>query len=137
MKPFTILCVDDESKVLKALGRLLRKEGCEFFTALNAEEGFNILEQHQVQVVMSDQRMPGMQGTEFLQYVKNLYPDTIRIILSAHADEMSVLSALYKGEVHRFFTKPWDDCKLMENIRKCLERYNTSDKPNVLSRDII
>jgi diguanylate cyclase (GGDEF)-like protein/PAS domain S-box-containing protein len=113
----TLLLLDDEPNVLSALTRVLRREGYTILCANTAAEAFDLLAQHEVQVVVSDQRMPGMNGTEFLSRVKQMYPGTVRIILSGYTEVESVLSAINRGEIYRFYTKPWDDEALRENIR--------------------
>jgi DNA-binding NtrC family response regulator len=82
-----------------------------------------MLATHEVQVVVSDQRMPDMNGTEFLSRVRKLYPGTVRIILSGYAELESVLGAINRGEIYRFYTKPWDDQALRDNIREAF-RYH-------------
>ena len=74
-----------------------------------ARQGLEILAQHEVGVVISDQRMPGMSGVEFLTQVKELYPQTIRIVLSGYADLDSVTAAINQGAIYKFFVKPWDN----------------------------
>lgn len=118
-----VLCVDDEINVLSALSRLLRKETYRFLTAGHGAEGLAILEREPVQVVIADQRMPGMTGLEFLKQVKVRYPDTVRVVLSGTADVNVVLDAINHGEVFRFVTKPWNDEELKVTIRQCLSQY--------------
>jgi diguanylate cyclase (GGDEF)-like protein/PAS domain S-box-containing protein len=117
----TLLLLDDEANVLAALARLFRADGYRVLRAQTAEEAFNLLAINQVQVVISDQRMPGMNGTEFLSRVKKLYPGTIRIILSGYTELESVLNAINNGEIYRFYTKPWDDQTLRDNIREAFQ----------------
>ncbi|MCE3261003.1 MAG: hypothetical protein K0R43_82 [Pseudoduganella sp.] len=119
----TLLLLDDEPNVLSSLVRLLRRDGYQILLANNAQEAFSQLATHEVQVVVSDQRMPEMNGTEFLSRVRKLYPDTVRIILSGYAELESVLSAINRGEIYRFYTKPWDDQALRESIREAF-RYH-------------
>ena len=114
----TLLLLDDDPLIVAALSRLFRADGYHVLRATTAEQAFDLLAMNQVQVVISDQRMPGIHGTEFLSRVKNLYPDTIRIILSGYAELESVLNAINRGEVYRFYTKPWDDEVLRDNIRE-------------------
>ncbi|MBA5690571.1 response regulator [Duganella sp. LX47W] len=76
---------------------------------------------HQAQVVVSDQRMPGMNGTEFLSCVKQLSPGTMRIILSGYTEIESILGAINCGEIYRFHTKPWDEAAMRERIRKAFQ----------------
>jgi CheY-like chemotaxis protein len=114
----TLLLLDDEPGILAALNRLFRADGYRVLRADTAAQAFDLLAMHPVQVVISDQRMPGMNGTEFLSRVKDLYPGTIRIILSGYTELDSVLNAINRGEVYRFYTKPWDDQALRDNIRE-------------------
>lgn len=113
----TMLLVDDEPSVLSALKRLLLRDGYRIITATSASEGLDLLATQQVQVVLSDQRMPGMKGTEFLSLVKELHPQTLRIILSAHADLDAVVEAINRGAIYRYFTKPWDDKALRRDLQ--------------------
>lgn len=116
--PPTLLLLDDEPNILRALSRLLRRDGYRIFTANSAREAFAILASNEVHVIISDQRMPEMCGTEFLAQVKDLYPDTIRIVLSGYTDLKSVTDAINQGAIYRFLTKPWNDDELRENVRK-------------------
>jgi len=124
MSDQTILFVDDELGVLRALKRLLRKESVTVMTASNANEGLNILAQNVVGVVVSDQRMPAMCGTDFLKQVKAMYPHTVRCILSGYAEMDSVVAAINDGYVYRFIAKPWDDTELVAIITECLTLAN-------------
>lgn len=121
--PNTLLLVDDESHILTSLQRLLQQDGYQVLSARSATEGFELLALHPVQVVLCDQRMPGMNGTEFLDRIKNLYPDTLRIILSGYTDLHSVLEAINRGSIYRFYTKPWDSDTLRDNIRETFRHY--------------
>lgn len=114
----TLLLVDDEANILNALMRVLRREGYQIFTADNTELAFELLAQHPVQVILSDQRMPGMSGTEFLERAKMLYPNTVRIILSGYTDLASITEAINRGAIYHFMTKPWDDDKLRSEVRE-------------------
>jgi len=119
----TLLLLDDEPNIVSSLTRLLRRDGYRILTASTAEEAFAQLAIHDVQVVISDQRMPAMNGTEFLSRVKKLYPGTVRIILSGYTELDTVLNAINRGEIYRFYTKPWDDQALRENVREAF-RYH-------------
>ena len=112
----TLLLLDDEPRVIASLARLLRRDGYHILRANTTEQAFALLAMHEVQVIVSDQRMPDMNGTEFLSRVKKLYPGTIRIILSGYTELESVLNAINRGEIYRFYTKPWDDLALRQNI---------------------
>jgi diguanylate cyclase (GGDEF)-like protein/PAS domain S-box-containing protein len=113
----TLLLVDDEHNILNALRRLFRREGYRILTAGSGPEGLELLALNQVQVIVSDQRMPGMSGVEFLSKVKELYPATVRISLSGYSDISTVTDAINKGAISKYITKPWDDEALVQEIR--------------------
>lgn len=119
----TLLIVDDDAHILSALKRMLHRDGYNILTAASAREGLEILAIHPVQVILSDQRIPEMSGTEFLGKVKELYPDTIRIILSGFADVESVIGAINHGAIYQFFTKPWDDNVLRASIQEAFRHW--------------
>lgn len=123
-----VLCVDDEVNILNSLKRLLRKEDYTVLTATSGSEGLSLLEKQPVQVVISDQRMPEMTGTEFLKKVKERYPNTIRVILSGYAEAPALLGAINEGEVFRFLTKPWNDEELKAEIQQCLAQYDLATR---------
>jgi len=119
-----ILIVDDEPHVISAIRRALIDEPCQVLSAGSGTEGLKVLESMPVKVVVSDERMPGMTGAEFLGIVKRKYPEVIRIILTGHASLESAMKAVNDGEIYRFFTKPWNDLELRLAIRSALERFN-------------
>jgi DNA-binding NtrC family response regulator len=92
-------------------------------TAASPSEGFELLAMHNVQVILCDQRMPVMSGTEFLSKVKEMYPETIRIILSGYTEVGTVLESINRGAIYRFYTKPWDDQELRDNVRLAFRHY--------------
>jgi len=114
----TLLLLDDEENVLRALVRLLRRDGYTIETATSARQAFEILAAQPVQVIISDQRMPDISGTEFLGRVKDLYPDTVRLILSGYSDFASLTEAINRGAVYRYVAKPWDDEELRRMVRE-------------------
>ncbi len=114
----TLLLVDDEPNILSSLTRLLRREGYRILTATSPLEAFELLAKQPVQVIVSDQRMPEMSGTEFLARVRQLYPDTIRLVLTGYTDIDSITGAINLGAIYKFLTKPWDDDLLREQIRE-------------------
>lgn len=122
----TLLIVDDEPNILNALTRLLRREGFQILSASSPREAFEHLAKHPVQVILSDQRMPDMSGTEFLARVRQLYPDSIRIILTGYTDVDSITGAINRGAIYKFLTKPWDDDQLREEIREAFRRAKES-----------
>ncbi|GGX92222.1 EAL domain-containing protein [Massilia dura] len=121
--PQTLLIVDDDVNVLSSLHRLFRRDGYRILTASSPAEGFDLLALHPVQVIVCDQRMPIMSGTEFLSKVKDMYPDTIRIILSGYTGLEAMLDSINRGAIYRFYTKPWDDVQLRDNIRLAFHHY--------------
>jgi diguanylate cyclase (GGDEF)-like protein/PAS domain S-box-containing protein len=114
----TLLIVDDDAFMLDVLTDFLSQDGYRILTAQTAAEGFDILARHRVQVILCDQCMPLMSGTEFMERVKNLAPDTFRIMLSAYADLTPIMAAINHGAIDRFYTKPWKGAVLRENIRE-------------------
>lgn len=122
----TLLLVDDERNILRSLKRLLAEEGYRIVTAGNACEGLELLASENIQVVISDQRMPDMCGTEFLSRVKALHPDTVRIVLSGFADLETVTRAVNEGAVYKVLTKPWDGDQLRKIIRDAFRMYEQS-----------
>ncbi|MBD9391502.1 EAL domain-containing protein [Acidovorax sp. ACV01] len=125
-----ILIVDDEPSILASMRRLLRRDGYDILTANSAKEGFEILAQHEIQVILSDQRMPEMSGTEFLSRARELYPDTIRIVLSGYTDLESISDAINRGAIYKFLTKPWDDELLRDNIREAFRHHGAARRKN-------
>jgi YesN/AraC family two-component response regulator len=119
----TLLCIDDERNILNALKRLLRKEDFRLLTADSGEEGLKILAENEVQLVVSDQRMPKMNGTDFLKQVKASHPDILRIILTGYTDVDSISEAINEGHIYKFFLKPWNDQNLKLEIRQAFEQY--------------
>jgi diguanylate cyclase (GGDEF)-like protein/PAS domain S-box-containing protein len=114
----TLLIVDDDAFMLDVLSDFLAQDGYRILTAQTAAEGFDLLARHTVQVILCDQCMPLMSGTEFMERVKNLCPNTFRIMLSAYADLTPIMAAINHGAVDRFYTKPWKGAVLRENIRE-------------------
>ena len=119
----TVLFVDDEANILSSIKRTLRREGYEILLANGAAEGFSLLARNKVQVIVSDQRMPEMNGTEFLSRVKSIYPETVRMVLSGYSEISAVTDSINKGAVYRFMLKPWDDEKLKEEISGALRHW--------------
>jgi diguanylate cyclase (GGDEF)-like protein/PAS domain S-box-containing protein len=125
----TLLIVDDELPVLNALQRMLVDEGYMILTAASAREGLELLAEHPAQVILSDQRMPGMSGTEFLGRVKVLYPDTVRMVLTGYAELETVVQAVNEGAIYKFFSKPWDVEQLRAQIRDAFLYYEGVIRP--------
>jgi len=121
-EPPTILCVDDEPNILSALRRLFRSEGFQVKTAVGGAAGLALLETETVDLVISDMRMPEMDGAEFLQKVRERTPDTVRLLLTGYSEVTSIIGAINRGEIYRYITKPWDDHDIVLIVRQALER---------------
>lgn len=131
-----ILLVDDEENILRSLVRLLRRDGYNILTASGGHAGLEILKENDVSVIVSDQRMPKMTGTEFLSKVKELYPDTVRIVLSGYTDLKTITDAINQGSIFRFLTKPWDDALLRANIEEAFQYHELQDENIRLTREL-
>jgi diguanylate cyclase (GGDEF)-like protein/PAS domain S-box-containing protein len=121
----TLLVLDDEANIRRALVRLLRRDGYQIFDVGTASEAFDVLASHDVQVVLSDQRMPGLSGSEFLSQVKEMYPDTVRMVLSGYTDLNAVTDAINRGAIYKFLTKPWDDDDLRAHVLEAFRRHDS------------
>ena len=120
----TILIVDDEPHVISALVRVLDEEPYRIAGAGNGQEALELMTRQHFKVVISDERMPEMDGAVFLSRVKELYPDTVRIMLTGHASVQATMRAVNNGEIYRFFIKPWDETELKLAIKSALEKYD-------------
>jgi DNA-binding NtrC family response regulator len=123
-----ILLVDDEQNVLSALIRELADEPYEIVTALNGEEALNLVAGQTFKVIISDERMPGMDGASFLAAAKEISPSSVRIMLTGHASIDATMRAVNNGEIYRFFTKPWNSLELKQSIKTAVERYDLEDE---------
>ena len=121
-KPFTLLCVDDEANILSALKRLFRSQGYTILTATSGKQGLELLEKEHVDLVISDMRMPEMNGAQFLEQVKNRWPDTVRLLLTGYAEMPATVDAINKGGISRYISKPWEDTDMVMLVREALER---------------
>jgi signal transduction histidine kinase len=118
-----LLVIDDEPEIVKALRRQFRRT-YNVFTASSAEEGYNVLGSTTIHAIISDQRMPGMNGAEFFSQVRHEYPDAIRLLLTGYADIQAVIAAINDGNVFRYITKPWDPVELDTIVREAFERHD-------------
>lgn len=122
-----LLLVDDEANILSALKRLLRPDGYHILTAGSGEQGLELLAQQPVDVIISDQRMPGLSGADFLRQARSLRPDTIRIMLSGYTELQSVTDAVNEGAIYKFLTKPWDDAQLRAHLAEAFRLKEIAD----------
>jgi response regulator RpfG family c-di-GMP phosphodiesterase len=120
--PWTVLCVDDEANIVSALRRLFRGSGYRVFTALSGAEALELMAREHVDLVISDMRMPFMDGAQLLEQVRSRWPATTRILLTGYADVASSVAAINRGEVYRYITKPWNDGEILMNVGQAFER---------------
>jgi len=125
-----LLIVDDDPFTIDLLDELLARDGYHILSARSAAEGFEMLALHEVQVILCDQQMPEMNGTAFLDMVKEMHPNTLRIVLSGHPDLAPILQAINSGAIYRFYTKPWDQKSLRDNIRAAFRTYRSPPAAN-------
>ncbi len=130
MKDKTVLFVDDEISILSTLKRLLRNEEYQLLTASSAEEGLELLKTEKVDIVISDMRMPNIDGAEFLEQVKFKHPHINRMIMSGFADLESVVKAINKGDINQFISKPWDNDTLKKVVKDHLPQSNGDNQQN-------
>lgn len=132
-----ILCVDDEKNVLKALERLFLDSDYEIITATSGAEGLDVLKNTEdVQIVMSDYRMPQMNGVDFLKEVYRHWPETVRMVLSGYADTVAIVEAINEGHIYKFIAKPWNDDDLKVTIANAVERYFLYKKNKELTEQL-
>lgn len=124
----TVLTVDDEPSVLSALRRVFRVQGIKTLQATSAAEGLILLETNHVDMVISDMRMPEMDGARFLEKVRAHDESIVRILLTGYADISSTVAAINKGAIHRYIAKPWDDQDLVLAVREALVRRGLEKK---------
>ena len=121
-EPARLLLVDDEPSILSSLRRLLRPTGYLVLTAESGAAGLAMLEREPVDLVISDMRMPEMDGAHFLEQVRQRWPDTMRLLLTGYSDINSTVDAINRGEIYRYIAKPWDDSELLLTLREALEQ---------------
>lgn len=132
-----ILCVDDEENVLRSLKRLFIDSDYEIITANSGAEGLEILKKTEpVQVIISDYRMPGMDGVDFLREVYQQWPNTVRMVLSGYADTSAIVEAVNEGQIYKFIPKPWNDAEVKDAVSKALERYFIKKKNIQLTKEL-
>ena len=132
----TLLLVDDEAEIVTALDRLLRRDGYRILTARSARDGLELLAKNNVGVIISDQRMPEMTGVEFFKRVKELHPETARIVLSDHTELQTVTDAINEGAVYKFLVKPWNDELLRANVRGAFRHQELARENEHLSGEL-
>jgi len=134
-EPARVLFVDDEENILKSLRRLVADEDFQVLLAGSGEEGLALLREtdDDVAVIVSDQRMPGLTGVEFLQQAREIAPDAGRILLTGYADISATIDAINKGGAHRYISKPWNDHEILLTIRDAVRSFHLARENRVLS----
>src|SRR5689334_22455608 len=128
-----VLIVDDDEHVRRALKRVLKRTGCALHEAPDAEHALALLAANAVHVVVSDYRMPGMSGVEFLRVVKERWPRVQRVLLTGQADTAAIEEAVNQSEIFRFIWKPWDDAHLLLTIQSAIDQYRLVEENARLS----
>jgi signal transduction histidine kinase len=129
----TLLIVDDEVDVLDSLRHLFHRK-YQVLTATSAQHALELLAQHDVHMILSDQRMPGMPGDAFLSEARRLYPDAVRMMFTGYADIQAVIAAVNEGNIFRYLIKPWDTAELEGIVRQAADRYDLlADRKRLLS----
>jgi DNA-binding NtrC family response regulator len=131
-----ILYVDDEVNNLHSFKAAFRRD-FNVFLAESAAEGRKVLDEQLIEVIVTDQRMPGMTGVEFLESIIPHYPDPIRILLTGYTDIQAVIDAINKGQVYHYITKPWDEQQLRNIINKAFEVYNLRAENKELIKSLL
>ncbi|MBN2653694.1 MAG: response regulator [Nitrospirae bacterium] len=131
-----ILCVDDESSVLNAIKRIFMDEEYIILTAQSGKEGIDILKVEDPQIIISDYRMPEMNGIDFLRQVREIKPETVRIVLSGYADTASIVEAINEGQIYKFIPKPWNDDELKVTVANAVERYHLYKQNLELTKEL-
>ncbi|MCA9039696.1 MAG: response regulator [Planctomycetaceae bacterium] len=146
MTKLKVLIVDDEPNIVNACKRLLRGAGFEVIGSTDVHEALKIVASQEIAVVISDQRMPDMTGAKFLSIIKELSPETTRLILTGYADIEAAISAINDGHVYQYLTKPWDEegiLKAVEEAAQLHQKYlksvsfNRSTRQKILSLEMI
>jgi response regulator RpfG family c-di-GMP phosphodiesterase len=134
-RKIVVLYVDDEENNLisfKATFRIKYK----VLTAISGDEAMKILEEQKVDVIVTDQRMPGMTGVEFLEKVLEKYPDPMRILLTGYADMNAVIDAVNKGKIFHYLSKPWNEEELDMTIIRAYETYIDREKMKLMNENL-
>ncbi len=135
MKRYGLLIVDDEKDILRVLS-LTFEEDYDVFTATSGKQALEILEKEEIALIIADQRMPEMDGIEFLERTIEKYPQVIRIILTAYPDTESLIQAINTGRVYRYITKPWDRAELKITVQRALESYELAVENHRLVKEL-
>ena len=118
-----VLLLDDDERDLTLLEQILRPDGFQVLKTTDPTRAFELLASHPVEMVISDQNMPGLTGVEFLSQVRKLYPDVIRIVFTSSQDPKVFADAVNEAGIHKFIMKDWDRERLRTEVREVSRRY--------------
>jgi two-component system NtrC family sensor kinase len=132
-----VLCVDDETPILHSLRRVFLDEPWESLFATSGEEGLHLMVSRDIDLVLADFRMPGMDGVEFLKQVKAIRPECMRVVLSGYADITLIVEALNEGQIYKFLSKPWNDDELRHHVRNLLDHQHLDRENHRLNAELV
>ncbi|MCO5250121.1 MAG: hybrid sensor histidine kinase/response regulator [Candidatus Kapabacteria bacterium] len=132
---YNLLVIDDEEEITKTLFRQFRRK-YNVFIANSANSALSIMEEENIQVVLSDQRMPDMTGVNFFSKIKDKYPDALKLLLTGYSDIEAVIGAINEGQVFRYLTKPWNPAELNLAIEEAFDKYELITKNRLLIRKL-
>jgi response regulator RpfG family c-di-GMP phosphodiesterase len=127
-RPPCVLLVDDEESILNSLRRLLRGQPYQLLIATSGAQALELFEQHKVDLVLSDARMPGMDGATLLAEVHKRDPQCMNLLLTGYADIATITAAINEGRIYRYLSKPWDDEELLHALRQALTHQHTEQQ---------
>jgi DNA-binding NtrC family response regulator len=134
--PSTVLAVDDDVNLVASVARLFHGQGFTLLTANSGEEALEIMEARPIQLILCDESMPGIRGNVVLREVKERWPDTIRIMMTANPDLNLALKTINEDEAYRFILKPWNDTELLIIVKQGLERYHLIHENRLLAEKV-
>jgi FixJ family two-component response regulator len=132
----TILIVDDEKSILSSFKRVFITEPYEILSAGSGTEALEKLQQQEVQLIISDQRMAGMNGIEFLSKARDICPKAVRVVLSGYSDFGTIVNAINKGQIYKFIEKPWKEKDIRMTVKDCFDRYKLVEENRVLNERV-
>jgi response regulator RpfG family c-di-GMP phosphodiesterase len=135
-KDISILYVDDEENNLVSFKATFRVK-YNVFTAIGGEEAIKVMEQNHVHIIITDQRMPGMTGVEFLEKILEKYPEPMRILLTGYADLNAVIDAVNKGKIFHYLSKPWNEAELDDTIQRAFAVYKKRKEEEILKENLL
>ncbi len=136
MPQFSILLVDDSKSILKALSRVFKSEGYKIYTAESANNAFLILKKEKIDLLITDENMPGITGNDLLKMAQEHFPETIRIMITGMIDISVARNAINSGKIYKLFNKPWDDFELLLAVRYALNQKRLKEENEQLKSTI-